>query len=55
MTKPANPSPYTCNDYRAEMILLSLEKRLHRPGLEEEEKLALEAEIKKVRAQMGME
>lgn len=55
MTTPANRSPYTCNDYRAEMILLSLEQRLNRPGLKEDEKRALEAEIKKVRVQMGME
>ncbi len=33
-----NKSPYTCNDYRAEMILLGLQKQLARPDITSEEK-----------------
>ena len=47
--------PYTCNEYRAEMILLSLELRLNRQEISETERLAIEAEIKKIRADMDME
>ncbi len=47
--------PYTCNEYRAEMILLSLELRLNKPGISETERLAIEAEIRKIRAEMNME
>lgn len=49
-----NPS-YTCNDYRAERILLALEQRLNQPGLSEAEKRELEEEIKKKEAEMGMD
>ena len=52
--KPNN-KPYTCNEYRAEMILLSLELRLNKPEISETERLAIEAEIKKIRADMDME
>ncbi len=45
---------YTCNDYRIEMILLSLQRRLYQPGISDEEKKGLEAEIEKVKAEMDM-
>jgi len=45
---------YTCNDYRAEMILLSLQRRLSRPELGEREKQEILAEIERVKAEMGM-
>jgi len=45
---------YTCNDYRAEMILLSLQRRLNRPELGENEKKEIQAEIERVKAEMGM-
>ncbi|MFO8112431.1 MAG: hypothetical protein R6T92_07985 [Desulfosalsimonadaceae bacterium] len=55
MTNSADKPAYTCNEYRIEMILLSLAQRLNKPGLSEAEKQALTAEIKKVKAEMGME
>ncbi len=55
MNDKAGKSTYTCNEYRLEMILLSLEQRLNRPGLEAAEKRAIEAEVKRVRAEMDME
>lgn len=45
---------YTCTDYRLEMILLGLRRRLHQPGLSDREKQDLEAEIEKVKSEMGM-
>ena len=47
--------PYTCNEYRQEMVLLSLKRRLADPSLAAEEKAHLEKEIKKLEAQMGMD
>ena len=47
--------PYTCNDYRAERILLALEQRLNQPGLSESEKCDIKEEIKKMEAEMGMD
>lgn len=46
---------YTCNEYRAEMTLLSLELRLNKPEISETERLTIEDEIKKIRADMDME
>jgi len=46
---------YTCNDYREEMILVGLKKRLNMPGITKEEKDALLEEIKKVEQQMGLD
>lgn len=45
---------YTCNDYRAEMILLALQRRLSRPELGEREKKEIQAEIERVKEEMGM-
>jgi hypothetical protein len=39
---------YTCIDYREEMILLSLHRRLHQNNLTESEKEKLINEIKKI-------
>ena len=55
MTQKNKSQPYTCNDYRAEMILLSLERRLNAPGIPEGEKQQIEAEIEKIKAEMDME
>lgn len=52
--KPVN-KPYTCNDYRSEMILLSLERQMNKPDLTETEKRKIAAEIKRVKAEMDME
>ena len=45
---------YTCNDYREEMILLGLQKRLSQADLTEEEKKEILKEIEIIEKQMGM-
>ena len=45
---------YTCNDYRLEMILLSLRQRLTKPDLAESEKEEIQHEIRRLESQMGM-
>lgn len=47
-------SAYTCNDYRQEMILLSLTRRLEDEGLAEPEKEKLRRQIKKIEADLKM-
>jgi hypothetical protein len=46
---------YTCNEYREEMILLGLKKRLTSSDLTQEEKEKLQKEIQKIEKQMDME
>ncbi len=43
-TKPS----YGCRDYRQEMILVGLHKRLSQENLPEEERRALEEEIRRI-------
>ncbi len=50
-----NKSQYTCSEYREEMILLALQKKLVLPGLTEQERHDLEKEIKRLKKEMGME
>jgi hypothetical protein len=45
---------YTCADYRAEMILLSLRRRLEDPGISEEEKPAIQARIQELEKSLDM-
>lgn len=45
---------YTCGDYRQEMILVGLRRRLTDPGLSEEEKKALRGQIRRLEEEMGM-
>ncbi len=45
-----NP-PYGCRDYRQEMILVGLHERLRRENLTEEERRALEEEIRRIEAE----
>jgi len=45
---------YTCTDYRAEMILLSLNRRLSE-ARSDEEKAAIKAEIESIEKEMGMD
>ncbi len=52
--KDTNSSSYDCSDYRAEMILLSLQRRLENSDLSDSERRAVEEEIKRVKAEMGM-
>ncbi|MEN8244601.1 MAG: hypothetical protein ABFS43_06840 [Thermodesulfobacteriota bacterium] len=47
-------SPYTCNEYREEMVLLGLQRRLHAEDISEEERKSLQAKIKDLEASMGM-
>ena len=46
---------YTCTEYREEMILLGLQKRLAVPDLSVEEKELLLKEIARVEKQMGID
>lgn len=45
---------YTCNDYREEMILLGLQRRLNQGNLTETEKKELLREIEAIEKQMGL-
>jgi len=46
---------YTCTEYREEMVLLSLNRRLKEPGLSPDEKAQIEKEIRELEARMGMD
>ena len=54
MTEENTSPAYTCNEYRMEMILLALRRRLAKPDLSEAEKKSIEAEIQRVKTEMGM-
>ena len=45
---------YTCKDYRAEMILISLNKKLTDPGLSEKDRQNISKEIQRLERIMGM-
>jgi len=47
--------PYTCRQYREEMVLLGLRKRLSEATLTDDERQAIEQEILRLETQMGME
>jgi hypothetical protein len=51
----ADNNKYTCNEYRQEMILLGLRKRLASPDLSEEEKKRLKEEIAEVEQAMEID
>ena len=55
MKKTASSGKYTCNDYREEMILLGLQKRLASQTLTPEEKEDLLRQIARVEKQMEMD
>jgi len=46
---------YTCADFRVEMILLSLKRRLHGEHLSEQEKNDILLKIKQLEKEMGLE
>jgi hypothetical protein len=46
---------YTCMDYRSEMILLGLTRKLHEEGLDSRQADDLRRQIKALRAEMGMD
>jgi len=45
---------YTCKDYRAEMILLGLQRRLQDDDLSEAEKKKIKEQIREIEQSMGM-
>ena len=53
-TMPQN-TKYTCSDYRTEMRLLGLKKRLHKNDLSKSEKQDIEAEIVKLEKILQMD
>ncbi len=46
---------YTCMDYRQEMVLLGLRRRLEQEDLTEEERRALKARLLKLESEMEMD
>jgi len=47
--------PYTCQDYRQEMILLGLQRRLHDTDLSDDEKKQVMEAIRKLEHEMQFE
>lgn len=45
---------YTCSDYRLEMMLLGIRRRLAAEDLSEEEKKTLEKELRRIEAEMAI-
>ncbi len=45
---------YTCADYRLEMILLGLTRRLESEALTDDEREAVRGEIRRIEAQLGI-
>jgi hypothetical protein len=54
MNDQKNDGKYTCNDYREEMILAGLRKRLQQENLTESERLGLLQEIEVLEEKMGL-
>jgi len=48
------PANYTCREYREEMQLLALRRRLNDPSLSDAEKKKVLAEIKRLETKMNM-
>jgi hypothetical protein len=48
------PMKYTCEDYRSEMQLVAIKKRLQQENLTKEEKLKLIEEIKQLEEEMNL-
>lgn len=46
---------YTCTEYREEMVLLGLKRRLADPALPEKEKRMLRERISRLEQEMGMD
>ena len=45
---------YTCNEYREEMLLLGLRRRLEDESLSEEQRRALRQQIARLEKEMGL-
>ncbi len=54
MTSGMEPHVYTCNEYRQEMILLALRRKLLLADLTEEERRRLAEEIARLEKELGM-
>jgi hypothetical protein len=52
---PENDARYTCREYREEMVLLGLRRRLAQEDLSEEERRALRARLARLEAEMEMD
>ena len=50
----SNQNKYTCNEYRQEMILLSLRMRLNKKNLPESERKKIQSEIQQLETTMEM-
>jgi hypothetical protein len=46
---------YTCKEYREEMTLLNLQRRLYQSDLSEDEKKQVSQTIERLKKEMGME
>ena len=51
---PPSASPYTCNEYREEMILAGLQRALNNPDLQPEEREKLLEQIRLLEEKMGL-
>lgn len=54
MNREKKKGKYTCNEYREEMILAGLQKRLQDNDLSKEERLGLQKEIDQLSIKMGL-
>lgn len=54
MKENSGKNNYTCNEYREEMILAALQRRLQQEDLSEEERAELLREIAEFEERMGM-
>lgn len=53
-SKDSQQPVYTCNEYRAEMILLALERKLAQNDLSDAERQSIREEIERLKDEMGM-
>ena len=55
MASKMKRTAYGCSDYRKEMILLALKKRLNDAGLSAEERRAIMDEIQRLESETGLD
>lgn len=48
-------TPYTCQDFRMEMTILGLRRRLHQPNLSPEERKEILDRLRMLEAEAGMD
>ena len=54
-SRPGQGGNYGCSDYREEMLLMGLRRKLEGGGLSEEERAELEAKAAELEKKMGMD